>query len=107
MAELRLVFQPAPDTTMTVRIDFSSADGGMRSGGPPQPFTFQLRPNDYADVSWYLEEYMDLSIGGSVVRATRIDQSLIQWGRELYKAVFDYGDHRDLIRDLIRAEPPL
>src|SRR5262249_38671047 len=25
---------------------------------------------------------------------------------DLYKAVFDYGNHRDLIRDLMRAEPP-
>ena len=106
MAELRLVFQPAPDTTMTVRVDFSSADGGMRGGGQPQPFTFQLRPEDYADIRWYLEEFMDLPIGGSVLRANRIEQSLIQWGRDLYKAVFDYGDHRDLIRDLMRAEPP-
>ena len=55
---------------------------------------------------WYLEEFMDLPIGGSVLRANRIEQSLIQWGRDLYKAVFDYGDHRDLIRDLMRAEPP-
>ena len=106
MAELRLVFQPAPDTTMTVRVDFSSADGGMRGGGQPQPFTFQLRPDDYADLRWYLEEFMDLPIGGSVLRANRIEQSLIQWGRDLYQAVFDYGDHRDLIRDLMRAEPP-
>ena len=58
MAELRLVFQPAPDTTMTVRVDFSSADGGMRGAGQPQPFTFQLRPEDYADIRWYLEEFM-------------------------------------------------
>jgi CHAT domain len=49
---------------------------------------------------------MDLPIGGSVLRANRIEQSLIQWGRDLYQAVFDYGDHRDLIRDLMHAEPP-
>jgi tetratricopeptide (TPR) repeat protein len=104
MGELRLVFQPASDTTMTVRVDFSSADGGMR-GGQPQPFTFQLRPEDYADIRWYLEEFMDLPIGGSVLRANRIEQSLIQWGRDLYKAVFDYGDHRELIRELMHAEP--
>jgi hypothetical protein len=71
MTELRLVFQPAPEATMTVRADFSSADGGMRSGGQPQPFTFQLRPEEYADVRWYLEEFMDLPIGGSVLRAHR------------------------------------
>ena len=104
MAELRLVFQPAPDTTVTIRVDFSSADGGMRGGGPPQLFTFQLRPEDYAELRWYLEEFMDLPIGGSVLRANRIEQSLIQWGRDLYKAVFDHGDHRDLIRDLMRAD---
>ena len=106
MAELRLVFQPVADNTMTVRADFSSADGVMRGGGPPQPFTFQLRPEDYTDLRWYLEDYMDLPIGGSVLRANRIELLLIQWGRDLYKAVFDYGDHRDLIRDLMRAEPP-
>jgi tetratricopeptide (TPR) repeat protein len=110
MTELRLVFQPALDTGITVRVDFSSADGGIRGGGQPRPFTFQLRPDDYADLRWYLEEFMDLPIGGSVLRANRIEQSLIQWGRDLYKAVFDYGDHRDLIRDLMRdlmrAEPP-
>ena len=73
MAKLRLVFQPAPDTTMTVRVDFSSADGAMRGGGQPQPFAFQLRPDDYADLRWYLEEFMDLPIGGSVLRTNRID----------------------------------
>jgi hypothetical protein len=41
-----------------------------------------------------------------VLRANRIEQSLIQWGRGLYQAVFNYGDHRDVIRDLMRAEPP-
>ena len=82
MAELRLVFQPAPDTTMMVRVDFNAADGGIRGGGPPQPFTFQLRPEDYADLRWYLEEYMDLPIGGSVLHANGIEQSLIQWGRD-------------------------
>jgi CHAT domain len=102
MAELRLVFRPATATTMTVRVDFSNADGGMRGGGPPQPFTFQLRPEDYADLRWYLEEFMDLPSGGSVLRANRIEQLLLQWGRNVYKAVFDYGDHRDVIR----AEPP-
>jgi hypothetical protein len=91
---------------MMVRVDFSSADSGMRGGGQPQPFTFQLRPEDYTDIRWYLEEFMDLPIGGSVLRANRIEQSLIQWGRDLYKAVFDYGDYRDVIRDLMRAESP-
>jgi hypothetical protein len=95
MAELRLMFQPAPDTTMTVRADFSSTDGVIRGGGQPQPFAFQLRPNDYVDPRWHLKEYMDLPIGGSVLRANRIEQSLIQWGRGLYQAVFKHGDHRD------------
>lgn len=41
MAELRLVFQSA-DAAMTVRVDFSSADGCGISGGPPQPFAFLM-----------------------------------------------------------------
>lgn len=104
MAELRLVFQPM-GTTMTVRVDLIRLDGSI-SGGQPQPFAFQLSSNDYTDLRWYLEEFMDLPIGGSVVRANRIEQSLSQWGRDLYKAVFDNGDHRDLIRDLMNSEPP-
>jgi hypothetical protein len=48
---------------------------------------------------------MDLPIGGSVQRANRIEQALLQRGHDLYKAVLDSGDHRDLIRDLMRAEP--
>lgn len=70
---------------MTVRADFSSADGSIRGGGPPQPFAFQLRPEEYADLRWYPEAYMDLPIGSSVLRATRIEQSLIQWGRDLLR----------------------
>lgn len=105
MAELRLVFQPA-DAAMTVRVDFSSADGGGISGGPPQPFAFQLSPDDYADIRWYLEAYLDLPMGGSVLRARRIERLLVEWGRALYQAVFDHGDHRDLIRALLRADPP-
>lgn len=105
MAELRLVFQLA-DAAMTVRVDFSSADSGGLSGGSPQPFAFQLSPDDYADIRWYLEEYLDLPMGGSVLRARRIERSLGQWGRALYQAIFDHGDHRDLIRDLLRGDPP-
>jgi hypothetical protein len=93
------------DTTMTVRIDLVRSDGSI-SGGRPQTFSLQLNPNEYADLRWYLEEFMDLPIGGSLFRAHRIEQSLIQWGRDLYKAIFDYGDHRDLIRDLMGATPP-
>jgi tetratricopeptide (TPR) repeat protein len=105
MAELRLVFQPI-DTTMSVRVDLSGSDGSSLSGGAPQPFAFQLTPEDYADLRWYLEEYMDLPIGGSVLRARRVEGLLSDWGRGLYRAVFDYGDHRDLIRDFLRAAPP-
>ena len=98
------MFQPV-DAAMTVRVDFSGPHGGI-SSGEPQPFTFELNSDDYADLRWYLEAYMDLPIGGSRLRANRIERSLLEWGRGLYKAVFDHGDHRDTIRELIRAEPP-
>ncbi|ETX00778.1 MAG: hypothetical protein ETSY1_09935, partial [Candidatus Entotheonella factor] len=104
MAELRLVFQRT-DTDVNVRADFFGLDGNI-AGGKPQPFAFELEPDDYTDLRWYLETFMDLPMGGSVLRANRIEQSLVRWGRDLYHAVFDHGDHRDLIRDLIRAEMP-
>ncbi len=47
---------------------------------------------------------MDLPIGGSMLGANRIERSLVQRGRSLYKAVFDYGDYGDLICDLMRAD---
>lgn len=105
MTELRLVFQPT-DTDMTVRADVSGIDGGSLSGTAPQPFAFQLTPEQYADLRWYLEEYMDLPIGGSVLRARRLEGALSDWGRGLYRAVFDHGDHRDLMRDFLRAATP-
>ncbi|MGE3541105.1 MAG: tetratricopeptide repeat protein [Candidatus Tectimicrobiota bacterium] len=105
MAELRLVFHPT-DTAMSVRVDLSGTDGGSLSGAAPQPFAFQLTPAEYADLRWYLEEYLDLPIGGSVLRARRIEGALSDWGRGLYRAVFDHGEHRDLMRDFLRAVPP-
>ncbi|MDH3603077.1 MAG: hypothetical protein OEU26_25980 [Candidatus Tectomicrobia bacterium] len=104
MAELRLVFQRT-DMGMTVRADFIASDVNI-TGSQPQPFTFELRSDDYADLRWYLEAFMHLPMGGSVLRANRIEQSLVRWGRDLYQAIFDHGDHRDLIRDLMRAETP-
>ena len=49
---------------------------------------------------------MDLPAHGNRLRANRIEQSLPRWGRDLYGAVFDYGDHRDLIRNLLDAPAP-
>ena len=102
MGQLRLVFQ-RHDSDVTVRADFTGPAGDSIIGGESQPFAFELTAEDYIDLRWYLEEYMDLPAHGNKLRANRIEQALTRWGRDLYRAVFDHGDHRDLIRNLLAA----
>jgi CHAT domain len=76
--ELRLLFARAGDVlTCTL--------GG--EAGVPQPFVPFLGRDDHEDLRWYLEDYMDLPIGGAKVRAERIERSLATWGRALFDAV--------------------
>ena len=89
--ELRLLFDKA-EVGHTIRLHL--AEGGTSS--EPIPFEPFLTEEDYNDLRWYLEEYMDLPDGGSVVRAERIERSLAEWGRRLYGAVFDPGDNREI-----------
>jgi len=45
-------------------------------------FTPFLTEDDYEDLRWYLEDYMDLPDGGAVLRAERIERSLETWGTQ-------------------------
>jgi len=69
--ELRLLFGRTGDT-LTYRVVPSW--GG--DAGEAQPFVPFLGDEDYEDLRWYLEDYMDLPTGGAVVRAERIERSL-------------------------------
>ena len=79
MNEARLLFARDKDGALTYRI--ATSWGG--DAGEPQPFVPFLKDDDDEDLRWYLEDYMDLPMGGAKVRAERIEQSLAEWGRKL------------------------
>ncbi len=43
---------------------------------------------------------------GLASSAARMERSLETWGRGLFQAVFDHGDHRDRFRDLMAVAAP-
>lgn len=100
--ELRLLFSHSQDGGYTVRID------NNWSGSPSEPiaFTLFLTDDDFEDLRWYLEDFLDLPDGGSVVRARRIEANLELWGRRFYDALFGDGDHRELLNHLQRQGAP-
>lgn len=98
--ELRLIFERAKEA-VTVRLDPSKG-----STTAAAPFGVALSEDEYEDLRWYLEEYMDLPDAGSVVRARRIEEELRTWGRALYDALFREADHRDLLRALLDGDTP-
>lgn len=110
MAEIRLVFgttQGSQDqpTAQTVRVDYV-APGGSLTGCETRPFSCELNDQDYADLRWYLEEFMDCPDGGSKIRAARVERLIDDWGRRFYDAVFDHGDHRDRLNELLQIKQP-
>ena len=76
MNELRVLFTAAEDKGYLARL--ADADGSTL--GVEVPFTPFLTEDDYENLRWYLEEYMDLPDGGAVVRAQRIEEDLERVG---------------------------
>lgn len=99
MRELRLLFEQSEGTDR-VRVVSGHAIG------PPMPFNVALEDEDFEDHRWYLEEFMDLPDGGSIVRARNVEARLSEWGRALYAAVFDHADHREVLNDLLAGPAP-
>jgi len=91
MNELRVLFANAADTGY--RAQLSDAKG--RRLGVEVPFTPFLTADDYEDLRWYLEDYLDLPDGGAVIRAQRIERDLSRWGRQLFDALFTEADNRN------------
>jgi tetratricopeptide (TPR) repeat protein len=102
MNELRLLFVRTGEL-LTYRIT-TSWDGDSDS---PEPFVPFLSSDDEEDLRWYLEDYIDLPIGGALVRAARIERSLPKWGQKLFGAVFGSGHHRELFATLIDGSAPI
>ncbi len=68
MNELRVLFTAE---SKGYRIRFADTDGNNL--GVEVPFIPFLTEENYEDLRWYLEEYMDLPDGGAVVRARRVE----------------------------------
>jgi tetratricopeptide (TPR) repeat protein len=101
MSELRVRFEAAEDKGYLAQL--SDADG---KPGVAVPFTPFLTEDDYEDLRWYLEDYMDLPDGGAVTRARQIESSLDRWGRSLHDALFSAEANRGLLKQLLAAPEP-
>ena len=71
MNELRVLFT-AEDKGYLARF----ADAGGNVLGTEVPFAPFLTEDDYENLRWYLEEYMDLPDGGAVTPARGIERDL-------------------------------
>jgi hypothetical protein len=78
MTELRLTFHQQGDDWYVQPL--SLPDGAE---GVSVPLSAFLTDQDYEDLRWYLEDYMDLPDGGSVTRAEGIEKRLDEWGKRL------------------------
>src|SRR5262245_51036243 len=102
MQDLRVLFAAAADTGYRAQL----ADARGRRLGVEVPFTPFLSEDDYEDLRWYLEDYLDLPDGGAVLRAVRIQGSFGDSGDRLYKARFTAPDNREFLRELLEGPAP-
>jgi len=102
MNELRILFTKKSEGDYTVQL----VPGW--SGSPSEPVSFKpfLTKEDYADLRWYLEEFMDLPDGGSIVRAKRVEENLEAWGHKLFEHLFGNGDNQTLLNHLQSVPAP-
>ena len=102
MPEIRVLFTAAENDSFTVELE----DTPGHKVGIPVSFTPFLTAEDYENLRWYLEEYMDLPDGGAVVRASEIEQQLQHWGRRLYDALFAASENHALLQQLLESPEP-
>lgn len=101
MSELCVVFERASDAHA-----FRLAMKGQTEATAPLPFEPFLGEKEFEDLRWYLEDYLGLPVGGSLVRARRVERALMVWGRRLHDALFEQGAGRALLQSLLDAAPP-
>jgi tetratricopeptide (TPR) repeat protein len=102
MPDLRILFGSASDGGYRAHL----ADSEDNRLGVEVPFTPFLDDDDYEDLRWYLEEYMDLPDGGAIVRAQRIERNLDLWGRRLHDDLFAAPENRALLTQLLMGPEP-
>ncbi len=101
--ELRLLFS-ANDEDETFSVHLEDVPG--HTVGAPAVLTPFLTEDDFENLRWYLEDYMDLPDGGAVVRANGVEKQLERWGRRLYDAVFGAPQNAALLRVLLDTPEP-
>lgn len=104
MNELRLIFHDDPQTAATTVQLVPGWPGGAKS--QPLPFELSLNHDDYEDLRWYLEDFMDLPDGGAVVRAYNVESRLKDWGRKLHDSVFASETNGTLLQQLLGLPDP-
>jgi tetratricopeptide (TPR) repeat protein len=97
--ELRLLFSRAGND-LTCQIATSWGE----HADAPQPFTPFLSGDDHEALRWYLEDYPDLPTGGAMVRAARVERSLVVWGERLFRDVF--GTRGAVFDAFVESEGP-
>src|SRR5579872_986939 len=102
MPELRVLFTTAPGSGYLVRL----ADAIGTPLGVEVPFTPFLSEDDYEDLRWYLEEFMELPEGGALVRAHRVERNLGLWGHRLHDDLFTAPENRALLKRLLDGPEP-
>jgi tetratricopeptide (TPR) repeat protein len=100
--ELRLLFTPTEHGSFTVH--FEDAPG--HTVGVPATLTPFLGEDDFENLRWYLEDYMDLPDGGAVVRAQAVEAQIKEWGQRLHDAVFAAPENARVLRTLLAAPQP-
>jgi tetratricopeptide (TPR) repeat protein len=101
MNELCVSFETVSGTHM-FRLEMS----GHNVSTAPLPFEPFLSEKDFEDLRWYLEEYLELPVGGSVVRAHRVEKEFMEWGRRLHDVLFASDEGREMLQSLLDAEAP-
>jgi hypothetical protein len=102
LQEIRVRFSSSAEKRF--RVSFTNATGD--SLGVESELTPFLTDDDYENLRWYLEEYMDLPDGGAVTRAEGIEAQLHQWGRRLHDALFSPPQNRSLLQELLASPEP-
>ena len=71
--------------------------GDDSTSAAPVPFRVPLDVSDFAEISWYFQEYLDYPFGLARDRAEAVENGLRNLGRLMFETVFRDGEARTLL----------
>ncbi len=98
--EIRLIVHPQADGYRAV---WTSPQGQISE---EFPLTLPLQPEDMAELRWYLETYIQFPGAGDRARAQRLEARLVEWGKNLFDALFGMAEGVQVYNDLMTAAAP-